>query len=94
MIRGLTNYVAGNTELVGGSDRRPYQEYFEKSLYDLCWDLNDRTIYPDSGRSVGQGFEMNRPSTLNARTRKQSGVVSGVRVAGRCKMVSEGYIDV
>jgi trans-2,3-dihydro-3-hydroxyanthranilate isomerase len=43
---------------------------------------------------IGQGFEMNRPSTLNARTRKQSGIVSGVWVAGRCKMVSEGYIEV
>lgn len=52
LITGLTNYVAGNTELVGESDRRSYREYFEKSLYDLGWSLNDRTIYTDSGRRV------------------------------------------
>jgi len=43
---------------------------------------------------IGQGFEMKRPSMLDARTRKQSGVVSGVWVAGRCKTVSEGFIEV
>jgi hypothetical protein len=52
LITSLNNYVAGNTELVGDSDRRSYREYFEKSLYDLGWVLNDRTIYTDSGRRI------------------------------------------
>ncbi len=52
LITGLTNYVAGNTELEGDSERRSYREYFEKSLYDLGWSLNDKTIYTDSGRRV------------------------------------------
>jgi trans-2,3-dihydro-3-hydroxyanthranilate isomerase len=43
---------------------------------------------------IGQGFEMKRPSMLETRTQKQSGVVSGVWVAGRCVMVSEGYMEV
>lgn len=52
LVTGLGNYINGNVELGGDPDRRTYREYFEKSLYDLGWSLNDRTIYTDSGRRV------------------------------------------
>ncbi len=43
---------------------------------------------------IAQGEEMKRPSVLDARTEKQSGTVTGVWIAGTCKMVTEGYIEV
>ena len=43
---------------------------------------------------IAQGVEMKRPSVLDARTEKQSGAVTGVWIAGFCKMVTEGYIEV
>lgn len=43
---------------------------------------------------IAQGVEMKRPSILDARTEKRSGLVSGVWVAGTCQMVTEGYIEV
>ncbi len=43
---------------------------------------------------IAQGVEMNRPSVLTARTEEQSGTVTGVWIAGTCKMVTEGYIEV
>jgi trans-2,3-dihydro-3-hydroxyanthranilate isomerase len=43
---------------------------------------------------IAQGVEMKRPSVLDARTKKQSGVITGVWIAGNCKMVSEGYIEI
>jgi trans-2,3-dihydro-3-hydroxyanthranilate isomerase len=43
---------------------------------------------------IAQGVEMERPSVLDARTKKQSGVITGVWIAGSCKMVSEGYIEI
>ena len=43
---------------------------------------------------IAQGVEMKRPSILDARTEKRSGVVTGVWVAGTCQMVTEGYIEV
>jgi hypothetical protein len=52
LITGLTNYISGNVEIAADSDRRPYREYFEKSLYDLGWSLNDQTFYTESGRRV------------------------------------------
>lgn len=43
---------------------------------------------------IAQGVEMKRPSRLDARTEKRSGVVTGVWIAGNCQMVTEGYIEV
>ncbi|MFT5218134.1 MAG: trans-2,3-dihydro-3-hydroxyanthranilate isomerase [Planctomycetota bacterium] len=43
---------------------------------------------------IAQGVEMKRPSVLDARTMKQDGVITGVWIAGFCKMVSEGYIEI
>ena len=43
---------------------------------------------------IAQGFEMGRPSILSARTRKESGTVTGVWIGGHCVMVSEGWIEV
>ncbi len=44
--------------------------------------------------NIAQGVEMKRPSVLEARTKKQANVITGVWIAGSSKMVSEGYIDV
>jgi trans-2,3-dihydro-3-hydroxyanthranilate isomerase len=43
---------------------------------------------------IAQGVEMNRPSILGARTQKQNGEVTGVWMAGRSVMVSQGMIEV
>lgn len=43
---------------------------------------------------ITQGVEMNRPSVLEARTKKQSGVITGVWIGGNCTMVSEGYLEI
>lgn len=43
---------------------------------------------------IAQGVEMNRPSFLEARTQKQNGNVTGVWIAGRSVMISEGTIEV
>jgi trans-2,3-dihydro-3-hydroxyanthranilate isomerase len=43
---------------------------------------------------IAQGVEMNRPSILDARTEKRDGVVTGVWIAGRSVMVSQGTIKV
>ncbi|MEM6985982.1 MAG: PhzF family phenazine biosynthesis protein [Pseudomonadota bacterium] len=43
---------------------------------------------------IAQGVEMNRPSTLLARTSKDAGEVTGVWIAGTCQMVTEGFISV
>ena len=43
---------------------------------------------------IAQGVEMKRPSVLDARAEKRSGTVTGVWIAGYCKMVTEGYIEV
>lgn len=42
---------------------------------------------------IAQGFEMGRPSILDARTEKQNGEVTGVWVAGSCVMVADGMIE-
>jgi len=42
---------------------------------------------------VGQGIEMNRPSLLEARTKKQNGEVTGVWVGGTCVSVMQGTIE-
>ena len=42
---------------------------------------------------IAQGVEMKRPSVLDARTQKQQGMID-VWVAGTCKMVCEGFIEV
>jgi len=43
---------------------------------------------------IAQGIEMNRPSVLDARIKKRSDVVTDVWIAGTCKMVSEGFIEI
>jgi trans-2,3-dihydro-3-hydroxyanthranilate isomerase len=43
---------------------------------------------------IAQGVEMNRPSILDARTEKQAGVVTGVWIAGRSVMMSQGTLEV
>ncbi len=43
---------------------------------------------------IAQGFEMGRPSILDARTKKESGKVTGVWIAGSSVMVAEGKIQV
>lgn len=43
---------------------------------------------------IAQGVEMGRESVLEARASKQSNVVTGVWIAGRCVMVAEGFITV
>ena len=43
---------------------------------------------------IAQGVEMKRPSVLDARTEKRSGVVTGVWIAGYCVLVTEGAIEV
>lgn len=52
LMTGLTNYANGNVALATEHDRTSYREYFEKSLYDLGWSLNDKTFYTESGRRV------------------------------------------
>lgn len=42
---------------------------------------------------IAQGVEMKRPSVLDARTKKEAGTITGVWIAGTCKMVSEGYLE-
>ncbi len=43
---------------------------------------------------IAQGFEMGRPSVLEARTEKRDGEVAGVWIGGESVMVSEGSIEV
>jgi trans-2,3-dihydro-3-hydroxyanthranilate isomerase len=43
---------------------------------------------------LAQGVEMGRPSTLQARAGKSSGVVTATWVGGSCVMVSEGFLHV
>jgi trans-2,3-dihydro-3-hydroxyanthranilate isomerase len=43
---------------------------------------------------IAQGFEMGRPSVLDARTEKRRGEVTGVWISGESVMVSEGFIQV
>jgi len=43
---------------------------------------------------IAQGFEMGRPSVLDARTEKRRGEVTGVWIGGDSVMVSEGFIQV
>jgi trans-2,3-dihydro-3-hydroxyanthranilate isomerase len=42
---------------------------------------------------VGQGIEMGRPSLLEARTKKEDGVVTGVWVGGTCVTMTSGSIE-
>lgn len=43
---------------------------------------------------IAQGVEMNRPSELCTRIRKRSGLVTDVWIAGTCRTVSEGFIEI
>ncbi|MFT7587795.1 MAG: trans-2,3-dihydro-3-hydroxyanthranilate isomerase [Cellvibrionaceae bacterium] len=42
---------------------------------------------------IAQGFEMGRPSVLDARTEKRDGEVTGVWIAGHAVMVTDGYLE-
>lgn len=43
---------------------------------------------------IAQGFEMGRPSILDARTEKKAGTVSGVWIAGSSVMVTDGHLEI
>jgi len=43
---------------------------------------------------IAQGFEMGRPSVLEARAEKREGIVVATRIGGACVLVSEGLIEV
>lgn len=43
---------------------------------------------------IAQGIEMKRPSVLDARTKKTAGGIIDVWIAGSCKMVTKGFIEV
>jgi trans-2,3-dihydro-3-hydroxyanthranilate isomerase len=43
---------------------------------------------------IAQGVEMNRPSELCARINKRSGLITDVWIAGTCRMVCEGFIEI
>ncbi|MEL7496424.1 MAG: PhzF family phenazine biosynthesis protein [Planctomycetota bacterium] len=43
---------------------------------------------------IAQGFEMGRPSILDARTEKRDGQVTGVWIAGSSVMVTEGHLEI
>jgi trans-2,3-dihydro-3-hydroxyanthranilate isomerase len=55
------------------------------------------TLEPGDGvltRDILQGVEMGRPSLLSTSAEKQGGVVTRVRVGGRCAPVMEGTLTV
>jgi len=58
------------------------------ALLSLC----DSADTGDYHWRIAQGVEMGRPSILDARTRKQDGVVTQALIGGDCVMVSEGTI--
>ncbi len=43
---------------------------------------------------IAQGFEMGRPSVLEARAEKSDGVVVATRIGGSCVLVGEGVVEV
>ncbi|MFK7801425.1 MAG: PhzF family phenazine biosynthesis protein [Anaerolineae bacterium] len=43
---------------------------------------------------IAQGFEMGRPSILDARTEKKDGTVNGVWIAGSSVMVTDGHLEI
>jgi trans-2,3-dihydro-3-hydroxyanthranilate isomerase len=45
-------------------------------------------------RTIGQGFDMGRPSLLQARAEKQAGRVTATRIGGRCVLMMSGTIEV
>jgi trans-2,3-dihydro-3-hydroxyanthranilate isomerase len=42
---------------------------------------------------IGQGFDMGRPSILNAAAEKKAGAVSATYIGGRCVPMLKGTID-
>lgn len=51
-------------------------------------------IQGEASWRIAQGVEMKRPSVLDARIKKQANDIIDVWIAGTCKMVSEGFIEV
>jgi trans-2,3-dihydro-3-hydroxyanthranilate isomerase len=43
--------------------------------------------------SIGQGVDLGRPSLLRAVAEKADGIVTGTFIAGGCKPVMSGWID-
>lgn len=44
-------------------------------------------------RTIGQGFDMGRPSLLEASAEKKNGRVTATHIGGRCVPVMTGTID-
>ena len=44
-------------------------------------------------KTIGQGFDMGRPSILDASADKKAGEVTATRVGGRCMPVMSGVIE-
>ncbi len=54
----------------------------------------NKIVDGDFSWHIAQGMEMNRPSILDARAEKRNGDVTGVWIAGRSVMISQGTIEV
>ena len=52
----------------------------------------DESVDRDYEWRVAQGFEMERPSNLRARARKQNGMVAATWIGGNCVQVAEGKL--
>jgi trans-2,3-dihydro-3-hydroxyanthranilate isomerase len=53
----------------------------------------DAAASGDFSWRIAQGVEMGRPSVLDARTKKQDGVVTATLIGGYSVMVCEGAIE-
>lgn len=56
LLQGLANFLEGFVNLATDSERSSSREYFQKSLYDLGWSLNEKSVYTDAGRRVPVRF--------------------------------------
>jgi trans-2,3-dihydro-3-hydroxyanthranilate isomerase len=45
-------------------------------------------------RTIGQGFDMGRPSVLEARAEKKAGKVVATYIGGRCVQMMSGTLDI
>jgi trans-2,3-dihydro-3-hydroxyanthranilate isomerase len=45
-------------------------------------------------RTIGQGFDMGRPSVLEACAEKKAGVVTTTYIGGRCVQMMSGTLDI
>lgn len=78
---------------LGGASEDPATGSANCALVGMLTHYNEADSASFSWR-IAQGVEMKRPSVLDARTKKQDGIVAGVWIAGCCVMISEGYIDI